>query len=643
MSKACRIAGLAVIAASFAQPAVAQEPERIERGNLIIEGIPDIPADVRERLRQYTNTRGAGFVDWAPDGGVLISTRFGETSQAHMVATPLGARQQLTFFDERIGVGDVQPGGATFLFTRDVGGDEFFQGFVFDLANGSSVQISEPGTRNGSVGWSDDGDQIMWNSTTAEDPNYDIYIADAADPLATRRVAFEAEGLTYPIQVTADGATMLMGRYFSPVKSELYLLDMASGEMTEILPELEVSLSAIHLTSDGATVYAATDHESEFDRVVAIDVATNAITVLTPEPAGDVQGADISPDEATMVYAVNAGGLSTVHILDLASGETRPGPDLPTGLAGGFEFNADGTQVGFTFNSYDSPSDVWSFTMADMALTRWTQSEVGGLDSSTFIEPELVVYAQKDGFDIPAFVYKPEGEGPHPVIVSIHGGPEAQYRPGFSSTFQYWLNELGAAVIAPNVRGSAGYGKTYVALDNGFDRKKSVEDIGSLLDWIAEQPDLDSDRVVVYGGSYGGYMVLASMVDYGDRLAGGVNIVGISSFVTFLENTKGYRRDLRRQEYGDERDPEMRAFMEEIAPLNNADQITKPLFVIQGLNDPRVPASEAEQILDAVRGNGAKVWYLAAKDEGHGFRKKSNRDYQREAETLFLRDVLNLD
>ncbi len=637
------LAGVASACVCSVAHVAAQEPERIERGPLIIEGIPEIPQAVSDRLRQYTNTRGAGFQDWAPGGGILITTRFAETSQAHIVDAPMGARRQLTFFDERIGVGDIQPNGQTFLFSRDVGGDEFFQGFTFDLDGGQVTQFSEPGTRNGALDWSDDGDQVIWHTTTAEDPNYDIYVANADDPAGSAELVLEGEGFMYPDQLSADGATMLVGRYFSPVKSELFLLDMESGELTELLPDLEISLSPVQMIDDGATVIATTDHDSEFDRLVSIDVASNEITVLTADPGGDVESADVSPDGQNIVYSVNSGGLSNVRILNLESGEIGAGPDLPPGLVGGLTFSPDGAQVGFTFNSYDSPSDVWSFDVETLELTRWTQSEVGGLDPSTFVEPELVTYAEADGFDIPAFVYKPSGDGPHPVIISIHGGPEGQYRPGFSSTFQYWINELGAAVIAPNVRGSAGYGKTYVALDNGMNRKKSVEDIGSLLDWIGEQPDLDADRVIVYGGSYGGYMVLASMVDYGDRLAGGVNIVGISSFVTFLENTKGYRRDLRRQEYGDERDPEMRAFMEEIAPLNNSDKINKPLFVIQGLNDPRVPASEAEQILEAVRANEAEVWYLAAKDEGHGFRKKSNRDYQREAETMFLRKVLGVE
>jgi dipeptidyl aminopeptidase/acylaminoacyl peptidase len=355
-----------------------------------------------------------------------------------------------------------------------------------------------------------------------------------------------------------------------------------------------------------------------------------------------VEDYDLSPDGGSVVFTVNEGGLGTVKMLNIATGQISAGPSLPVGYASGPKFNADGTMVGFTFTAATSPADAYAFEVASRNVTRWTTAEVGGMDTAAFVEPLLFDYPNADGMDIPAFVYRPEGAGPHPVIVSIHGGPEGQSRPWFSSTYQYWAKELGAAVVVPNVRGSSGYGKTYVGLDNGLSRKKSVEDIGALLDWIEQQDDLDSERVVVFGGSYGGYMVLASMIDYGDRLAGGINIVGISDFRTFLENTQDYRRDLRRAEYGDERDPEIAAFFEAISPLGNADKINKPIFIIQGFNDPRVPYTEAEQILAAVRENGGVAWYLMAMDEGHGFRKKGNRDFQREAETLFLTEVLGL-
>ena len=277
---------------------------------------------------------------------------------------------------------------------------------------------------------------------------------------------------------------------------------------------------------------------------------------------------------------------------------------------------------------------------------RWTSSEVGGLNTSTFVTPELIEYETFDLVDgkprkIPAFYFKPEkSNGPMPVLISIHGGPESQYRPFFRSTLQYYLNELGIAVLAPNVRGSNGYGKTYLQLDNGGKREDTVKDIGKLLDWIAQQPELDSGRVGVMGGSYGGYMVLAAMIQFNDRLRAGIDVVGISNFVTFLENTKAYRRDLRRAEYGDERDPEMRAFLNKISPTTNAHKIARPMFIAQGLNDPRVPASESEQMVKVIRENGGAVWYMLAKDEGHGFRKKTNRNFYSNVVALFLQTFL---
>ena len=274
---------------------------------------------------------------------------------------------------------------------------------------------------------------------------------------------------------------------------------------------------------------------------------------------------------------------------------------MPTGVIGSIGFAPDGRKLAMTLNSARSPSDTYVLELgrqplAAGELTRWTYSEVGGLDTDRFVAPKLVSYPTFDTVNgaprqIPAFVYKPAGDGPFPVIISIHGGPEGQARATFSSTYQMWLAKLGAAVVVPNVRGSAGYGKTYVGLDNGFRREDSVRDIGALLDWIATQPDLDASRVAVYGGSYGGYMVLASSVHYSDRLRAAIDVVGISSFVTFLENTQDYRRDLRRAEYGDERDPEMRAHLQKISPLNNVDSISVPMFVVQGHNDPRVPVT----------------------------------------------------
>ena len=624
----------------FTASAQAEESDRVTQGNLVMENIPEIPAHVSERLRQYQNVRGHGFSDWA-DEGILISTRFGETSQVHQVKTPGAARQQMTFYNEPVGGGDVSPAGGSFVFGKDTGGDEFYQGYRFDLATGEVTQFTEPGTRNGGLAWRDDGQQVAWYRSTAGDPNWDIMVADPSDP-ASVRVAHEGEGALFPVDWSADGSKILVQQYISITKSRIFTLDLSSGAFTEFNPDEDVAYSGAALLADG-DILTVTDKGSEFSNLVRFDAETGTITNYTATINWGVSGWDLSADEATVVFTLNEAGLGTIKLLDLATGTLSDGPDLPVGIASGTTFSPDGQQVGFTFNGATSPSDAWSFDVETLALSRWTEAEVGGLNSDTFITPTLFTYPNAGDMDIPAFKYIPEGDGPHPVIIQIHGGPEGQSRPRFASTYQYWASELGIAVLVPNVRGSSGYGKTYVSMDNGLNRKRSVEDIGALLDWIETQPTLDKDRVIVYGGSYGGYMVLASMIDYGDRLAGGVNIVGISDFKTFLLNTKGYRRDLRRVEYGDERDPEIAAFFEEISPLNNAAKINKPIFIIQGYNDPRVPYTESEQILAAVKENDVEAWFLMAMDEGHGFRKKSNRDFQRESVTLFLARVLGLD
>ncbi|MEM1036541.1 MAG: prolyl oligopeptidase family serine peptidase [Pseudomonadota bacterium] len=634
------LAGVAALALALTGSAAAETEERVTDGNLVKENIPEIPADISERLRQYSNFRGHGFSDWT-DGGIFIGTRFGEVGQVHKLTMPMGARRQITFYDEPVGGASADPDGDGFVFGKDTGGDEFFQGYYFDTETGQVTQFTEPGTRNGALVWTDDGEQVAWYRSTAGDPNWDILMADPEDP-SSLRVVHEGEGALYPVDFSADGKKLVVQQYISITKSWIFILDVETGDWAEFNPDDDVAYSGAALLSDG-DILTVNDKNSEFRNLVRYDGETGAATIYTSDINWDVSSWDLSPNEDKVVFTVNEGGLGTIRLLDLETGAVSGGPDLPVGIAGGVTFSPDGSQVGFTFNGATTPTDAWTFDVATMELTQWTEAEIGGLNADQFITPTLFSYPNADGMDIPAFSYVPEGEGPHPVIIQIHGGPEGQSRPGFSTTYQYWASELGVAVVVPNVRGSSGYGKSYVSMDNGLNRKKSVEDIGALLDWIETQPELDKDRVLVYGGSYGGYMVLASMIDYGDRLAGGVNIVGISDFKTFLENTKGYRRDLRRVEYGDERDPEIAAFFEEISPLGNADKINKPIFIIQGFNDPRVPYTESEQILEAVKANDVETWFLMAMDEGHGFRKKSNRDYQREAVTLFLQDVLELE
>lgn len=638
------IAPGALVAVLLASAAHAQAPavQAREQGSLVLENVPATPPEVREALRRYQNARGAGLADWMADGSILISTRFGQTSQLHRVTQPGGMRTQLTFFDEPIGgASHVPKTPGKFLFARDVGGAEYFQGYMAGLT-GPETAITEPKTRNTSFTFSQDGKKLVWSRVTPGSGDYDIMIMDVGDP-ASRKVAYKGTGAMAPLAFSPDGGKVLLGRYLSVQQSQRLVLDLATGALTELNPgKKPISYGGGQFTADGRAVLMLSDEGSEVAKLVSYDLATGKITTVADGGKWEVEAFDLSDDGRTLAYAINEDGASKVVVRDFLTKRALPQPRLPLGVLTSLEFSPDSQRLAIGIAPATSPADVWVWDLGPGVLTRWTYSEMGGLDPAAMVAPTLARFKSFDGLDIPAWVYRPKSASASakaPVIINIHGGPEGQSRPSFSTAAQYWVNELGAAVIYPNVRGSTGYGKTYVSLDNGMKRRDSVKDIGALLDWIAKQPELDASKVVVYGGSYGGYMTLASFADYNDRLAGAVDIVGVSSWLTFLANTEGYRRDLRRAEYGDERDPAMKAFLEKDSPIRDVAKMKKPLFVIAGYNDPRVPWTEGRQVTDQARAAGADVWWMMAKDEGHGFRKKQNVDAQREAETLFLKKV----
>jgi dipeptidyl aminopeptidase/acylaminoacyl peptidase len=338
----------------------------------------------------------------------------------------------------------------------------------------------------------------------------------------------------------------------------------------------------------------------------------------------------------------NEAGLQVLHLIDARTGKDIPLVNLPPGYVAGFRWHKNGRYLGFTLDSVRSSTDAYSLDTKTLTVERWTYSETGGLNTEHFVEPRVIRWQSFDGLSISGFLYSPPAKftGKRPVVIEIHGGPESQFQPYFPGRTYYYMNELGVALIYPNVRGSSGYGKEFLKLDNGFLRENSYKDVGALLEWIKTQPDLDADRILVTGVSYGGHMALAVAANYSDKIRAAIDICGPANLVTFLEHTSAYRQDLRRVEYGDERDPQMRAFLEKIAPLNKVAKIKKPLFVVQGKNDPIVPASESEAIVAALRRNGTPVWYLMAKDEGHGFSKKNNSDFEFYAAVLFMKEYL---
>ena len=637
-------------------PAMADVERRVaNNGNLVMEDVPDIPHEIADSLNRYQNVRYASFQSWSGDGqSLFINTRFGDVGNLHRVDIPGGARHQITFYNEPIGAVSRQPGGSMLTFTRDTGGSEFSQVFLLDPDGGDARMLTDGESRNGAVVWDRGGRRFAYQSTARNGASNDIWLMDPEAPEGKRIVLESPDGTWWgPAEFSKSGSKILVGNYVSVTDSRVNLLDLDTGDVTLLAggatePSVNLPL-AFDDENDG--FWLVTDRGGEFNVLAWQSLESGAEPeYVTASIPWNVEGAAISDDRKRAAFIVNEGGRSALYLLDPATRKYRPVKSIPVGVIRNLEFSPNARRLAMTIDTANSPSDTFvlyfgSGVLDYGKLERWTFSEVGGLDTTTFREPELIEFPTFDQVDrgqrqIPAWLYKPAGTGPFPVVISIHGGPEGQARPYFSSTYQLWLEKLGVAVLVPNVRGSAGYGKTYVSLDNGFKREDSVKDIGALLDWIETQPALDQDRVAVFGGSYGGYMVLSSAVHFSDRLKAAIDIVGISSFVTFLENTQDYRRDLRRVEYGDERDPEMRAHLEKISPVNNVEKIKVPLFVVQGANDPRVPVTESIQMVAALREQGEAVWYMNALNEGHGYRKKENRDIYQQATVLFLKKHL---
>jgi dipeptidyl aminopeptidase/acylaminoacyl peptidase len=644
------IVALVAVCGPLSAPAHAQVPgaaATIQPGdNLVVQGVPRIPAALASDVRRYTESRGASVANWHPTRReLLIATRFGNTNQLHLVKAPGGARHQITFFDEPVNGGTFErTTGRYIVFSRDVGGNEFGQLYRLDLQDGRATLLTDGGrSQNGGTRWHPAGDRLAYASTRRNGADRDIYVMDPANPASDRRVLQVQGGGWGVADWSPDGRQLLVGEYLSVNKSNLWLVDVADGRKTLVTPADTASYGSATFARDGKGIYFTTDRGSEFHRLAYLDLATRRITTLVDNLDWDVDDAELSPDGRTIAFVVNEAGISRLHFLDTQTRRSRAvAANVPIGVISGLSWHPQGAEIAFSVASAQTPSDVYSLNPASGELTRWTESELGGIAAADLSEPTLIKWTSFDGLEISGFYYRPPARftGRRPVMISIHGGPESQFRPGFLGRTNYYLNELGIALIAPNVRGSSGYGKTFVNLDNGMKREDSVRDIGALLEWIARQPELDAGKIMVTGGSYGGYMTLAVATNYNDRIACALDVVGISSFTTFLTNTESYRRDLRRAEYGDERVPAMRSYFERINPLTNAGKISKPLFVVQGGNDPRVPRTESEQMVERVRQNGSAVWYLEARDEGHGFRKKTNQDFQFYASVMFVRQFL---
>jgi dipeptidyl aminopeptidase/acylaminoacyl peptidase len=622
-------------------PLYAQVPE-----NLVADGLPPVTPELRLQAGPYLQFRAALLSDWHPlKKEMLVLRRATDSVQLFSVTSPGRAPIQLTTFSDPVSGGLFHPQHGKFLvFAQDKGGNEFFQLYRYDLDDKKVTLLTDGKSRNIGSRWSTSGKWFAYTSTRRNGTDTDIYLVDPSHP-ESDHLFKQVNGSGWRVaDWSRDDKQLLLHEYISINESYLYLVDVQSSAMQLLTPKTSAKASYVgaRFSRDGKSVFTTTDRESEFLRLLKMNLDSKKETLLTGHIPWDVDDFELSPDGTTLAFVSNEDGIGVLHLLDTRTEKEVAAPRLPLGVVSALKWHANSRDLAFNMTSARSPNDVFSLDIKTGEVTRWTESETG-VDAQTLVEPRLEKMKSFDGLEISAFVYRPDPKrfpGPRPALVFIHGGPESQSRPGFMARFNFVLNEMGVGIVLPNVRGSAGRGKTFLELDNGFKREDSVKDIGTVLDWIAGDAGFDRQRIAVYGGSYGGYMVLACMTHFSDRLRCGVDVVGISNFLTFLKNTQDYRRDLRRAEYGDERDAKMREFLEKISPIHSVQKIKKPLFVVQGKNDPRVPVTESEQMVKAIRDQGGKVWYLMAKDEGHGFQKKGNADFQFLAMILFLREHL---
>lgn len=614
--------------------------------NLVAENIPAIPTSLIAEVKNYTESRSASFIEWHPlKKEMLIATRFGNSNQLHTVKMVGGDRKQITFFDEPIGSATYDPSGKYVLFLKDKGGDEFAHIYRMDLATQKVTQLTEgEKIQDGGITWANDKKRIAYNSTKRNKKDRDFYTMDPTDQTTSKLICENEGGGWSLVDWSPDDKQLLIEERKSITDHALIIFDIETKTKTKILPLDDVKgvYNGICYNNAGTGIYITCDKDSEFKRLAYFDLKTKKLNFISTTINWDIEQVKMSEDGKQIAFVSNENGLSKMYLMQTATNTFVELPGIPTAVIGGLEWLNTGESLGITIGAYNTSSDAYEYNVKTKKVIRWTESELGGLDITNLSQPKLISWKSFDAKMISGFMYKASSKftGKRPVLIVIHGGPEGQSRPGFLGRNNYYTNELGISLIYSNVRGSTGYGKTFVDLDNGFKRMESVQDIGALIDWIKTQPDLDADRIMVMGGSYGGFMSLAVSYVYADKIRCAVDIVGISNFNTFMKNTEAYRRDLRRVEYGDERIPEMNAFFEKTAPLNSVDKIKKPLFIVQGGNDPRVPLTEAEQMRDKIKAVGGTVWYLMAKDEGHGFKKKNNIDLQFYATIEFMKKYL---
>jgi len=641
------MAGAAAVTA-WAPAASAAAPSRVERGALILEDVPVAPPALEETLNGYLSARDATPLGWSPQGALLITTRFGDVAQLHVVETAAGERRQITFLHEPLTTAAFtpDPGRSAYFFLRDTGGDGRTQLYYQRLGQPSAKLLTDGKSVNEAPIWSNSGREIAFSTTARNGVSHDIDVVDPETGTLPHLVLAGDDALWVPLDWSPDDGKLLVLKTLSIGDGHLYVVDSASGQKREIDPSSNKGgILDARFSRDGQGVYLIENRDADFAELRYVSLFTPERTLISDHGHGDVDELALSRDGHYLAYVTNEGGADKLNVRNLRDRVDLVVPHLPApGLIGHLHFDAQGRRLAFAYETANHPRDAYVLDIASAHVAQWTLSEPGSVDVAKFVTPRLTQYPTFDRQDgvtrqLPVYVFEPAGGSPHPTLIVFHGGPQAQFRPGFDPWIQYLVNELGVAVVAPNIRGSSGYGKTYLALDDGTQRDDVIKDLGSLIVWVDSQSDFDARHLVVAGAGYGGYLALTALANYGDRLSGGVDLGGMSDLISFLTTTAPYGQGLLRAEYGDERDTDMRAFLRRISPLTNADRISRPLLVVQGKNDPTVSLSESDQMVNRLRSHGGQVWFLEATDEGPDFFKQENRLAYYEAFAMFLKSL----
>ncbi|MGI8552137.1 MAG: alpha/beta fold hydrolase [Dehalococcoidia bacterium] len=575
-------------------------------------------------FRRYLNIRGASLPSFSPDGAhiAFVSDSTG-VPQVWSIGIDGGWPEQVTFVPERVSQADYSPVADELLFNLDAGGNERHQLYLLS-GNGETVRPidEDPEVMHNLGFWSSDGRQISFASNRRRFASFDAYVADVAGG-RVRRV-MEEDGNLAAGRFAPDGKSLLVARVTSSANNDLFLVDLQTEQPRHLTPhEGQARYQDARFSADGKGLYLLSDQDREFLGLAYLDLGTLELRFLV-EREWDIEGLSLSKDGGLLAYLVNVGGASELHLYRTADGEELSPPQTPRGVINGLSWSPDGRYLAYGLGAATLNPNCWLLDVQSGRSRMLTHASTAGLPAASFVEPALIHYPTFDGRQIPAFWYGPRTAGgePLPVVINIHGGPEGQARPIFNPVTQY-LVQRGYAVLAPNVRGSTGYGREYVHLDDVRLRMDTVKDIKHAVEWLKSSGRGDPRRIACMGGSYGGFMVLACVTTYPELWAAAVDIVGIANWMTMLKNTSAWRRRLRMAEYGD---PELDGdFLREISPINHVDRITAPLMVIHGANDPRVPISEAEQIVGSLEQRGRPVTYLRFEDEGHGVVKLENR------------------